>query len=524
MRLTLTAAFAKWTLAALVLCGLPCAAGYAAQRGGEVVGGRAQGEARPPNPAPATETSNDVPQSREDVAQSREEVEEEARARAARWRAMSPERRAELERRFKELSALPEAEREALATRSRELQRIENDVLDELSVEQRARIAALDVEHRRDLMRELVLDRARERAERLREALPPDQIEGLRRGEDRERLFGELRRQHERELPGHLARLAAELELPAAERERLAALPPEAQRAEFGELMRLRVRRWYEDEGAPAGLDPRALERLLDAPPDVFARRYGRVREHFGGGPPGHGRPPRGRRGEGGPGGPEGRGGPDGPGGPGGAEGPRGRPGSDGANGPGDGPDRGPLGGPPGGRGDRPDMRGRPLGGPPSRGETPGLDPGPPPPRGGPPRPGNRGLEAGPPRGGPPDVGFADDAALEGPSSTLAERNAARWMRQIREAGAPTVAERIDFAERAPALRARLLGELGRARILVVLAELGVGAAELETLKALEPRAFRRATRDAVLRHLGVAPRSTTAPEFPKPGVGAQRR
>src|SRR5688500_8888542 len=79
---------------------------------------------------------------------------------AARWRALPPEGRAELRRRFDELRALPPAEREALVQRARELERLERDVLDELSGEQRERLDAMPAEARRRVLRELALDRA----------------------------------------------------------------------------------------------------------------------------------------------------------------------------------------------------------------------------------------------------------------------------------------------------------------------------------------------------------------------------
>jgi hypothetical protein len=204
---------------------------------------------------------------------------------AARWHALPPEGRAELRRRFEELRALPTAERDALVRRASEMERLERDVLDELSGEQQARLDSMPAEARRRVVRELALDRARERAERLREVVPAERLAALERGDraERERARGELRRQHERELPRHLRRVAEELALPPHEVERLAGLPPEVQRVALRELTRRRMEHWVERNGLPEGLDAEAWQRLRAAPPEVFARRYGQLRERFEG-------------------------------------------------------------------------------------------------------------------------------------------------------------------------------------------------------------------------------------------------
>jgi len=204
---------------------------------------------------------------------------------AARWRALSPEARAELERRFDELRALPPAEREALVRRARELERLERDVLVELSGSQQERLDALTVEARRRVLRDLALDRARERAEHLRAVVPAEHLAALERGDhaQRERARGALRRQHEQELPQRVRRVAEELALPPHEVERLVGQPPELQRVALYELTRQRMARWIERNGLPAGIDTETWQRLRQAPPEVFARHYARLRERFEG-------------------------------------------------------------------------------------------------------------------------------------------------------------------------------------------------------------------------------------------------
>jgi hypothetical protein len=131
------------------------------------------------------------------------------------------------------------------------------------------------------VVRELALDRA----ERLREVVPAERLAALERRDraEREHARGELRRQHDRELPRHLRRFAEELALPPHEVERLAGLPPEVQRVELRELTRRHMEHWVERNGLPEGLDADAWQRLRAAPPEVFARRYGQLRERFAG-------------------------------------------------------------------------------------------------------------------------------------------------------------------------------------------------------------------------------------------------
>ena len=368
---------------------------------------------------------------------------------AQRWRALSPERRAELARRYEQLRAMPDGEREALVARARELQRIEADVLDELSSEQRARFDAMPAETRRGVVHELVLQRARERAERLREALPTERLEALQRGDrrERERALGDLRREHERELPRRIRAVGTDLGLPEAELGRLVGLPHELQRRELAELVRRRFAAWVAENGPPPGVDPAEVERLLAAPPDVFARRYGRVRERVAelGLLPELGADSDGRGGR---------------------------------------PD-GPRFGPP--REGRPDG-GRPEGGRPDGGRRDG---------------GQRGRDDGG-RGGDP----AHAAPPPWARSALGGRprgdhgldsTGAAWLQRLRAASAPTVAERLELADLPAERRDQVLGERVRERVLGVLRELGATEAELEPLRTTPLTRLRRATHELLL-------------------------
>lgn len=405
----------------------------------------------------------------------------------ARWRALSPERRAELVRRFEELQALPPAERELLVQRAREVQRIERDVLDELSSAQRERLERLAPDARRSVLRELVLDRARDRAERLREALPPERFEAWRGADrdERERMFDDLRRQHERDLPTKVRRIGLEAGLGADEIERLAGLPTEELRRELGHLLRRRVTHWVEENGLPEGVGEGDLERWLAAPPGVFARRYGRLRERLHGfrppPPPHAGGPPPERRGQ--------------------------RPDFDGP------PPNGGRGGPPEGASER---RGPGARGPEGR-RPEGRDP-----EGREPQPGDRpgGRPAGPPGGALGDRPLGDRPLDDGPpGGRPGERpvNATgrAWLRRLSGAGAPTIDDRLELAELAPELRPRRMAERQRARFLVALRELGLGDSELTALEAFPPEQLRRAMHELVLERFA-EPDPTPASRWPE--------
>ncbi len=358
-----------------------------------------------------------------------------------RWRKLPPEQQQELVRRFEALQALAPEEREAFVRRGRELVRVEQDVLDELSREQRQRLERLSPDARRRVLRDLVADRLRDRAERLRELLPEERLEALRQGDPRrrERLMDELRREHERALPQRLEHVARDLGLQQGELERLGALAPEEQRRSLAELVRRRAERQVAEHGLPPGIDAEEWERALAAPPEAFARRYGRWSErlglgHPGGGPHGMGRGPAPRLGD--------------------------RP------------------------GDRPGERRRDGGEPPPFGSR---DLGPP--------------HGGPPSGGPPPHGrpFGD----RGGRGRALDATTHAWLGRLRAAGAPTPAERLELLELPPDERKRVLSARIEARVLGVLRELGVDETELAALGSLPPERFRHATRELVLSKLG---------------------
>jgi hypothetical protein len=403
---------------------------------------------------------------------------------AERWRSLSPERRAELLRRLDEARALAPEERARLLAHARELERIERDVLAELTSDQRQRLDQLAPEARRELVRELAADRARERAERLREVIAPADLEALH-GDDperRRRFLDERRAERERRLPHHLRRLGAELDLPPGELARLEALPREVLHAEIGELLRRRAERWAAEHGLPPGVGQAEWQRWLEGPPDRFARRYGRLRDRFG---PSFG--------------------PLGPG-----------------PGPGPGPDPSAEGDPGRRRDERP--VGRPQGGPEGPRRPPGSaggpeGPGPPdgvgPPGGsgrpgGPPRGGRGGPGGGPGGGGPGGGGpGSGGAGGRGQGEAAARPSAAAelWLQQLRAAGAPTIEDRLTLAELPPAQRRDRMHQRMRSRAEEVLRRLGATEEELAALRPLPHEQFRPATRDLVLRHTAQAGR-----------------
>ena len=353
-----------------------------------------------------------------------------------RWRGLTPDRRRELRRRFEELRAMPPEERKALMERARTLARIERELVLELTAEQRQRLAGMSSQTRSRVVREMASDRARNRAERLREALPEEQRRRLERADpvERRRFFEELRRSHAGKVPQFLERLSRELELTEEQKSEISHLAPAEKKRRLFELVHQRAQRWVQENGLPDELSAEQWERMQHLPPHRFAHHLMRLRGRLNGTGRGFGQP-------------------------------FGPP-------PGVLPERRPGGPPPFAGGPPPDTR---------PGSRPGMRPG---------------QGPGDPRG-----------RYERPSLEVRQR-----LRRLREASAPTAADRLELADVSPRERVQRLSERRRGRVLDALREMGVTVALLEKLRSLPMREFREASRKAVGLRVNRGRRTPPAP------------
>ena len=191
-----------------------------------------------------------------------------------RWERMSKQEREVLRARFEELRRLSPEERAALEERHRGVKSMRERVHGQLSPEVRRKLEQLEPEQRRDFLREELVEEARGRGARIREKLPREferELEAAPAERRPQMLENFLRRQYEHRAERRLNHLAKQLELPDAERQRIAALPPREQRRELSRLEKERVVRMADTKGAPPpGMQASEWERLRQLPPEAF--------------------------------------------------------------------------------------------------------------------------------------------------------------------------------------------------------------------------------------------------------------
>jgi hypothetical protein len=149
-----------------------------------------------------------------------------------RWERLTPDEQARVRERFERLRTMPKDDRDALAERARLLADAMRRVEEKLDDAARTRIAGLDPERRRELVRDLALAEGGERMARWSGAGPETwraKLESLP-SEERERVLAEMRRrgrgsdhEHGRERLAEM--LAKRHGLSPAEVERILALP-----------------------------------------------------------------------------------------------------------------------------------------------------------------------------------------------------------------------------------------------------------------------------------------------------------
>jgi hypothetical protein len=172
-----------------------------------------------------------------------------------RWKHISPEERARIERRFEAWKQMDESQREVLRRRHERLRAAERTVDRELPAGARRCLEGLAPEERRALLREHLEGEFFERGRRMRGLLPEDVREKLESAspEERAKLLCELRRRFEGEgLARGLREVGRRLELAPEDVERLTSMPSALQRAKLLQLRRLEITRRVAREGLPA--------------------------------------------------------------------------------------------------------------------------------------------------------------------------------------------------------------------------------------------------------------------------------
>jgi len=206
-----------------------------------------------------------------------------------RWERMDPAERARIEQRFEDFRKLDADHRRALEERARGLRETEQRLQRELSPEVRRRLAGLDPERRREVLREMLESEARQVGRRVRERMPEPWIELLRDATPGERalLMERFRREHrERSARQAIEHLGRRLELGPSELERLKSLAPEEQARA---VLELRKRASLEEgriHGPPSGVSEEEWRAMRDLPPPEFFDAMQRNRQARGWRPP----------------------------------------------------------------------------------------------------------------------------------------------------------------------------------------------------------------------------------------------
>lgn len=183
-----------------------------------------------------------------------------------RWQRATPEERQRLRSCYEELRRLGPEARSQLRERQAVLRQVMKRILRQLPPEQVRALEALPPEARERVRAELLRGFLEERGQLLRDSLPAEVEEAMRRAptvQERAAILGRFmleRRDSFRS--GGLGRLSSDLELTPAETAELQRLP---ERERLEAAMRLR-RRWVEDKvvkrGLPGGMPPETWERM----------------------------------------------------------------------------------------------------------------------------------------------------------------------------------------------------------------------------------------------------------------------
>jgi hypothetical protein len=203
----------------------------------------------------------------------------------ARWERLSPEDQARFRDRYERYRNLSEEERVALKARAERMHEAKERFRSEMAPELRAKLDKLPARERDRVLNELAVNAARERGARIREKLPESWLERLERArpEDRGRFLSDMQQQgREKSTREAIDRIGQKLGLPAAEVERLKALPgPDRTRAmlELGKTLSVKDVAQF---GLPPGLTEEQWKKWSALPPHEFFEALQRHRSEHG--------------------------------------------------------------------------------------------------------------------------------------------------------------------------------------------------------------------------------------------------
>lgn len=200
-----------------------------------------------------------------------------------RWRRLTPSEQGKLRERFEEFKAIDVEERERLQRRGRRLDLMARRLYGELPDDDRARMDALPAVKRRELMREMAADKARDVGQRIHDKLPPAIRHRLAqaRPQDRARFMEDFRERRRARMGETLGLLGQELAIEDSVIKRIRSLPDEQRGRKFLEFIQRRALREVGRHGLPDGLDIERWRDIGKLPADEFFEAVMGLREQY---------------------------------------------------------------------------------------------------------------------------------------------------------------------------------------------------------------------------------------------------
>lgn len=191
----------------------------------------------------------------------------------ARWERFSPEQKERARARFERYLAMSEEGRQQLALSARALRERVERVQEELEAKAPERVADLEPEKRRTIVREIVAEQSRELGARIRARFPVQWIERIQDAppEERARLLRQFQlQQRDRIARFAIGELGQRLGMPAQEIARMQALPGQERGQAVLELRQRLSAREASEHGLPPGITPEQWNTWLALSPEEF--------------------------------------------------------------------------------------------------------------------------------------------------------------------------------------------------------------------------------------------------------------
>ncbi len=227
-------------------------------------------------PIGAAATASGAPVPPQKASASKSQSADEKRA---RWEKLSDKEKKELKKRFERLKGMSDEERARLSSRAEKLAKEMAEIEASLGDDERAALKALKPRERRKVLRDLVSDRAKVAASRLRMRMTPaerQRVEGAPPEERAEILRG-IRERELARLPDRIAQLGEELGLSQAELRQVRAGSRREQRKAIVGIVRKHADKQVAEQGLPEPLGAKRWAETCAMGDDAFLRALRRI-------------------------------------------------------------------------------------------------------------------------------------------------------------------------------------------------------------------------------------------------------